>query len=436
MTMFRKKLKNYVKQKIEGYTKAYFAAHPEIRLVIVAGSVGKTSTKMAISTMLSQKYRVRVHEGNHNMEFSAPLAILGIPYPEDVWSIKQWRAVFRAADARVLQPTDVDVIIQELGADHPGDIARFGAYLQPDIAVITSVTAEHMEYFQTMEAVAREELTAANFSKMAIINRDDIDGQYANYLTNPNVFTYGTSSTAEYYFADQMFDLNKGHQGVLTAPELQQPIPATINVLGEHNIRPAVAAAVVGIKLGMQPADITNGLNQITPVAGRMKLLRGTQNSIIIDDTYNSSPVAAKGAIDTFLSLDAPQRIAILGSMSELGAVSAEEHTKLGKMFHPDDVDWVITVGEEAQKYLAPAAHSNGCQIKSFLSSVDAGAFAHGQLHPGGLVLAKGSQNGIFVEEAVKILLRHPEDNRLLVRQSPAWMAHKEEFFAQFAEGK
>lgn len=436
MTMFRKKLKNYVKQKIEGYTKAYFAAHPEIKLVIVAGSVGKTSTKMAISTLLSQKYRVRVHEGNHNMEFSAPLAILGIPYPEDVWSVGQWRKVFRAADAKVLQPADVDVIIQELGADHPGDIARFGAYLHPDIAVITSVTPEHMEYFQTMEAVAQEELMAANFSKMAIINRDDVDGQYANYLTNPNVFTYGTSDAAEYHFTSQSFALGKGHQGEFVAPEFAQPVVSNINVLGVHNIRPAVAAAVVGVKLGLSPAEVASGLSQVTPVAGRMQLLQGTQNSTIIDDTYNSSPVAAKGAIETFLSLEAPQRIALLGSMSELGAVSAEEHTKIGKMFHPDDVDWVVTVGEEAQRYLAPAAHSNGCQVKSFLNAVDAGAFVHSQLHPNGLILAKGSQNGIFVEEAVKILLKHPEDNRLLVRQSPAWMAHKEEFFAQFTEGK
>ncbi len=436
MSMFQKKLKNYVKQKIEGYTKAYFAAHPEIKLVVVAGSVGKTSTKMAISTMLGQKYRVRVHEGNHNTEFSAPLAILGIPYPEDVKSIKQWRNVFRAADARVLQASDVDVIIQEIGADHPGDISRFGTYLNPDIAVITSVTAEHMEYFQTMEAVAREELAAANFSKMAIINRDDIEGQYANYLTNPNVVTYGTSDTAEYHFSDQSFSLEQGHQGSFVAPEFPQPISATINVLGKHNVRPAVAAAAVGVKLGLSPAEIANGLNQITPVAGRMRLLPGTQNSIIIDDTYNSSPVAALGAIETFLGLESSQRIAIMGSMSELGAMSADEHAKIGAMFTPDNVDWLITVGEEAEKYLAPAAHHNGCQVKSYRSSVEAGAFAHAQLHPGALVLAKGSQNGIFVEEAVKILLRHPEDNRLLVRQSPAWMAHKEEFFAQFTEGK
>lgn len=434
--MFQKKLKEYVQKKVEGYVRSYFAAHPEVKLVIVAGSVGKTSTKMAISAMLQQKYRVRVHEGNHNTELSAPLAILGVAYPEDVKSFTQWRRVFRDAESRILQPPDVDVIIQELGADHPGDIMRFGRYLQPDIAVITAITPEHMEFFQTMDAVAQEELSAANFSKMALVNRDDVDGKYSGYLTNPNVVTYGTQQGAAYSFSAQSFDVHVGYQGVFMAPELTQPVSATVRVLGEHNIRPAVAAATVGVKMGLSPTEIAAGLGQISPVAGRMKLLEGLQGSMIIDDTYNSSPAAAENAIKTFLSIDAPQRIAILGSMSELGAMSAEEHAKIGSMLAISEVEWVITVGEEANTHLAPAAQRNGCQVKTFLNAVDAGAFAHSQLHPNTLVLAKGSQNGIFVEEAVKILLKHPEDNRLLVRQSPAWMAHKEAFFAQFTEGR
>jgi UDP-N-acetylmuramoyl-tripeptide--D-alanyl-D-alanine ligase len=90
----------------------------------------------------------------------------------------------------------VDIIVQELGADYPGDIEQFGTYLKPDIAVVTAVTPEHMEFFKTMDAVAHEELAAANFSKLALINRDDIDGAYAQYLNNPNLDTYGTSATS------------------------------------------------------------------------------------------------------------------------------------------------------------------------------------------------------------------------------------------------
>lgn len=432
--MLSDKFRAYVQKKMEGYVVSYFAAHPEVKLVIVAGSVGKTSTKTALATMLKQRYRVRVHEGNHNTHMSAPLAILGIPYPEHVKSMGEWRKVFREAEARILQPADVDIIVQELGADHPGEISHFGTYLKPDIAVITAITPEHMEFFKSMEVVAQEEMAAANFSKLAIINRDDIDGQYASYLTNSNLDTYGTSEMAEYHFAEKEFNVQDGHTGEFIAPELAgTPVAAKIKVLGEHNLRPAIAAATVGIKFGLTPQEIATGLEAIRPVPGRMSLLEGVRGSMIIDDTYNSSPIAAESAVQTFHSLEAPQRIVILGTMNELGESSAAEHQKIGRMFRPDLVDWVITVGDEAEKYLAAAAHAQGCQVKSFQNAVQAGGFAHGVIKEGALVLAKGSQDKGYLEEAVKILLKHPEQGNLLVRQSPAWLAHKEEYFSKFS---
>ncbi len=430
----QEKFRKYVQTKMEGYVSSYFKAHPEVKLIVVAGSVGKTSTKTALATMLGQKYRVRLHEGNHNTHMSAPLAILGIPYPEHIKSFGAWRDVFKAAEAKILQPPDVDIIIQEIGADHPGEIAHFGTYLQPDIAVITAITPEHMEFFKSMEAVAQEELAAANFSKLAIINRDDIDGQYAAYLTNSNIDTYGTSDTAEYHFIEQSFSVQDGHTGQFAAPEFgNQTISVNVKVLGEHNIRPAVAAATVGIKLGLTPAEIVSGFSAIRPIPGRMCLLEGVRSSMIIDDTYNSSPVAAQSAIETFHSLPAPQRIVILGTMNELGEASAAEHQKLGRMFRPDIVDWVVTVGEEAEKYLASAAHAQGCQVQSFQNAVQAGGFVHGVVQDGALVLVKGSQDGGYLEEAVKILLKNQDQGSLLVRQSPAWLAHKEQYFAKFS---
>ncbi len=425
----RQKYKIRIQKKLEELVVAYFAAHPEVKLIVVTGSVGKTSTKTAIATLLAQKYRVRLHEGNHNTPMSVPLAILGVPYPDNVRSFGAWRRAIKTARTRIIAPTDVDVIIQELGADHPGDIASFGRYLKPYMSVITAVTPEHMEFFKTIDAVAHEELEAANFSQVAMINRDDIDGQYAEYLTNPNIDTYGTSAAAEYHFEEQDFSLDKGHTGKFVGVELPTGVDVMINVLGEHNLRPAIAAAAVGLKFGLNADDITAGLAKIRPIAGRMNILRGLNDSTIIDDTYNSSPVAASSAIQTFYSLQAPQRIAIMGTMNELGDSSQAEHEKIGKLFHPDLVEWVITVGEDAEKYLAPAAHSNGCQVKSFMNAVQAGAFAHSVLDRGTLVLAKGSQNGGYVEESVKILLHDQNDANQLVRQSPAWMATKEEFF-------
>jgi UDP-N-acetylmuramoyl-tripeptide--D-alanyl-D-alanine ligase len=428
----KQKYKERIQKKLEESVAAYFQAHPEVKLIVVTGSVGKTSTKTAIATMLAQKYRVRLHEGNHNTPMSVPLAILGIPYPDNVRSFGEWNRVLKTARSRILAPTDVDIIIQELGADHPGDIQAFGKYLRPYMSVVTAVTPEHMEYFGTLEAVAAEELAAANFSQLALINRDDIEGRFAENLTNPNIDTYGTTAAAEYRFEENNFVLGTGHTGAFIAPEFPDGIQAVVNVVGEHNLRPGIAAATVGVKFGLNANEIANGLAQIRPIAGRMNLLRGLNGSIIIDDTYNSSPAAAASAIQTFYAIQAPQRIAILGSMNELGQVSAAEHEKVGKMLNVDMVDWVITVGEEAEKYLAPAAHANGCQVKSFMNAVQAGAFAHSVLDQGALVLAKGSQNGGFVEESVKILLLDQGDASKLVRQSPAWMATKEDYFEKY----
>jgi UDP-N-acetylmuramoyl-tripeptide--D-alanyl-D-alanine ligase len=424
--------KQFIQKKLERYVVKYFQKHPEVKLVVVAGSVGKTSTKRAVATLLSQRYRVAMHPGNHNTHMSVPLAILGIDYPGNLKSIGAWLSVFAAARKRIKDPTGTDVIIAEIGADHPGDIAHFGTYLKPYIAVITAVTPEHMEFFNDIESVAKEELTAANFSQLAIINRDDIEGRFASFLDNTNVDTYGTTGVAEYRFEIQDFDVERGYRGQVIAPELEEEIQATIKVVGEHSLRPVMGAVAVAVKMGLRPNEIAAGLALIKPVPGRMNILEGIDSTIIIDDTYNSSPVAASSALQALYSLQAPQHIAILGSMNELGVVSAVEHEKLGALCDPAILSWVITIGDEAEKYLAPAARARGCQVKSFKSALDAGAFARSVTEPGAIILVKGSQGGIYAEEAVKVLCVMSEDDEL-VRQSPEWMAIKDAFFSKFS---
>ena len=422
----------FIQKRLENYAKAYFKKHSEVRLVVVTGSVGKTSSKRAIATVLSQRYRVRMQNSNHNTTMSAPLAILGVEYP--VGRVKNpfaWLKVFMAARRRIKLPTDVDMIVQELGSDHLGEIAQFSTYLRPDIAVITGVTPEHMEFFGTIDAVAEEELTAANFSRLAIINRDDISGEFAKYLTNTNLTTYGTSGAAEYRFEETDFTLQDGYTGQVIAPEFVQPLPVQVHVIGEHSLRPVMAAVAVGLRLGLQAADIQKGLLQVRPVAGRMNYLKGIDNTLIIDDSYNSSPAAASAAIQTLDSLEVPQRIAVLGSMNELGASSEEEHRNLGIMCDPSLLSWVVTVGDEAEKYLAPAARARGCQVKSFKSAIEAGGFVRSVTEPGAAILVKGSQGDIYTEETVKVLCLMSEDIEL-VRQSPEWMKTKDAFFSKF----
>lgn len=425
--------KAYIQKKMEHYVVLYFKAHPEVKLVVVAGSVGKTSTKLALATVLSGKLRVRMHEGNHNAHLSAPLAILGIDYPGNIKSFGAWLSVFRAARTRIAEPTDVDVIVQELGTDRIGDIPHFGSYLRPDIGVITAVSAEHMEFFHDIKTVAQEELAAANFSVLALINRDDIEGEYAEYMTNANVSTYGTSGNAEYHFINEDFTIEAGYKGTLIAPEWSEPAPIRVKVLGEHSLRPAIAAAAVAVKLGLSAAEIADGLAKIRAVPGRMNVLRGDENTIIIDDTYNSSPLAAACAMQALYQLSVPQRIVVLGSMNELGDSSAMEHQTLGRLCDPDQLAWVVTVGDEAAKYLATAARSQGCQVKVCKNALEAGSFVHSVLESGAAILFKGSEGDIFLEEAVKVVLHSTDDEPRLVRQSPVWMARKADLFSKFS---
>ncbi len=425
--------KSYIQKKLEKYVKRYFAAHPEVKLVAVAGSVGKTSTKIMTATLLSQSLRVRMESTNHNTHMSVPVAILGIEYPKNVHSVFAWLKVFRAARKRIKAATDVDVIIQELGTDRIGEIAHFGTYLRPTIGIVSAVTPEHMEFFGTLEAVAQEELALANFSELALINRDDVDGRFSGFLTNQNISTYGSTDAAEYQFEVVDFSVDTGYSGAIIAPELATAVGASVRVLGEHSLRPVTAAIAVAIKMGLPIESVVAGLAAIQPVPGRMSVLRGVRGSMLIDDTYNSSPAAASAALQSLYGIQAPQRIALLGDMNELGSLADGEHQALGAMCDSSLLSWVVTVGEKSEQFLSPAARARGCQVKSFRSALEAGAFVNSVLDEGGVVLAKGSQGGIYLEEAVKILLASTTDEERLVRQSEAWMDKKTAFFSEIA---
>ena len=425
--------KQFVQKRLEKYVQEYFKAHPEVKLVAVAGSVGKTSTKTAIATVLSRQLRVRMDSSNHNTHMSAPLGMLGIDYPESVHNIVAWLAVFSAARKRIKEAADVDVVVQELGTDHPGEIAHFGTYLKPDIGIVTAITPEHMEFFKTLDAVAEEEMTLANMSKLAIINRDDIDSKYAQDLTNANILTYGSTSAAEYHIEIDDFELAHGFAGKLIGPEQKAPLSANVRVLGEHSLRPVTAAFAVASKLGLDDQNIIDGIEDITPVKGRMNVLRGVKNTVLIDDTYNSSPASVAAALQALYKMETAQRIAMLGSMNELGDVSQSAHEELGNLCDPSHLSWVITVGEDAEKYTAPVAKARGCQVKSFKSSIDAGTFVKSVLEPNAVVLAKGSQGDIYLEEAVKILLHETHEDHELVRQSANWQKIKQDFFSKIS---
>ena len=136
-------------------------------------------------------------------------------------------------------------------------------------------------------------------------------------------------------------------------------------------------------------------------------------------------PLAAIAALEVLYDTPAQHRIAILGSMNELGDFSKQAHQQVANFCQPSKLDLVITIGQESMDYLAPLVHAKGIKTRSFMNPSRAGQYLLDQIQADTVILAKGSQNGVYAEEAIKQLLRDPLDSQKLVRQSKYWMSQK-----------
>jgi UDP-N-acetylmuramyl pentapeptide synthase len=344
-----------------------------------------------------------------------------------IFNVFAWLKILLANERIIRRSYNYDVAVLELGTDGPGQLADF-AYLQPDIVVLTAIAEEHMEFFGDLDAVAKEELTPITFAKQALVNIDDVEPRYR---PETSYLSYGVYADADYHLVKrELRHQLLGQELHIALPENKE-IMAEVSSLGEQGAKSIIAAAGVADLMGWTSSDIQKGLDGITPVAGRMQVLSGASDTTLIDDTYNASPVAIRAALDVLTATEATERIAILGTMNELGEGSADAHQAVGAMCDPKILDLVVTIGEQAERYLAPVAQAAGCHTVSFASPYDAGRYVKDNLKPGTVVLAKGSQNGVFAEEAVKLLLQNPKDSRRLVRQSPYWLQVKRKQFPQ-----
>lgn len=427
-------LTSHRQKKLEKYVKKYFQRHPEVKLVTVAGSTGKTYAKKAIASILSSRLRVRLHDSNRTGGFEPPLAILGIDFPGEIRGWGAWHRIYKAARLRIKQPSDVDVIVHELNSYGPGSLRVYNQYIVPDITVITSVTETGVDQFQTIDMIASEQLSAASMSKLALINRDDIEGRFSSYLTTPSIYTYGTGAAAEYRFEESDFTIQDGYSGSFIARDWQEPVPLKLRAFDDFSVRLVVAAAAVGVQLGLSPQDIQAGVSTIRPVPGRMNALRGVEQSTILDDTANNSPLGSRIALQALYQIPAPQRIAVFGDMQHLGQFSETAHRELGLLCDPAELAWVVTVGDAANTWLAPAARGRGCQVKQCKNAIEAGSFVHSLIESGAVSLFSGPERDVYLEEAVKIVLHDTsEEKTMLVRQSTEWLAKKNEAFSRFS---
>jgi UDP-N-acetylmuramyl pentapeptide synthase len=397
-------------------------------VVVVVGSVGKTSTKFAIASVLKQKYRVRYQEGNYNVPLTLSFVLTGQQLP-NLMNPFGWMKAWLKGQKYIYANFPYEVVLLELGTDAPGDIIAFKDIITADIAVVSAVSEEHMEFFGDVEAVAEEELSVAQFAQKLIINGDDTNKEFIKLFVPDmtDVALYGYDKKATYNVSSQ----RNGHYSfnvAISFPDATK-LETEVDVASKQGIKPIAAAVAVGDALGLTHHQIEKGIRSIQPAPGRMRVFDGINSTTIIDDTYNASPIAVEAALTALYDMKAPQKIAILGSMNELGAVSQTAHENIGELCNPNKLDLVITLGEQANTYIAAKAEEQGCKVIRTLSPIKAGKVAAQNASEGAVILVKGSQNRVFAEEAVKQLLANPSDIDNLVRQSDFWMAKKAEQF-------
>lgn len=404
-------------------------------IVAITGSVGKTSTKDAIYSVLAEAYHVRKSDKSFNSELGLPLTILGVP---NGWNnpLRWLQNLFDGLFLILFRTTYPRWLVLEVGADRPGDISSLATWLPVDIAVITRLpeVPVHVEFFDSPEAVVQEKaslinaLTGAGTLVMyADDSRRDVLIEKAQ-KRGSKIITFGFSKDANVRAGEFSLMREDGSQwptgmtGEVTTGH--STIPVSIKgTIGSHMVLPVVAAAAVGHVVGVDAHTIAKGLADYEPPRGRMHLIPGIKDSLVIDDTYNSSPAAVEAALDALDSI-APKgrRIALLGDMLELGRHSVEEHRKIGN-YAAKKVDMLGTVGFRARD-MAEGALDNGLAdstIFQYEDSDKAGDEIAELVQPGDCVLVKGSQS-IRMERAVLHLMKDPERaGELLVRQEENW---------------
>ncbi len=396
-------------------------AHPDLQVIGVTGSVGKTSTKELAASVLAQRYRTHRSAGNLNSEQGLPMALLGLG-------------------------TDHERTVLEMGMYDLGEIRLLCRLARPRIGVVTNVGPTHLERLGTIERIARakaelvEALPSAQNGGIAILNHDDPRVRAMTAAADARPFLYGLSADADLW-ADEIESL--GMEGIRFRIHHRQndgnilSQRLTVPVLGRHSVYTALAAAAVGIVSDLSWQEIRAGL-QRAPSQLRLVVMPGINGSTVIDDTYNASPVSAVAALNLLDDLftrrqaggegssaaaaGAPQprngqhpqqqhagrRIAILGDMRELGAFTAEGHKQVGA--HAAGVaDLLITVGALG-RLIADEAQSAGLPSQAVYATDDfetALAVLKELAQPQDLLLVKGSR-AVGMDRLVTRISREP----------------------------
>lgn len=401
------------------------------RVIAITGSVGKTTTKDAIYAAIKDHVSARRSIKSYNGELGVALTILGLT---SAWKspLGWFSNIVRSLVPLVRRVSYPDWLVVEVGADRPGDISRIAPWLVPEIVVITGVSQipAHVEYFESPEHVFREKRTLAEHMRPGgtlVLNGDDPRMRELRAEFRGASVLYGITSETDFSasHAEVLYEngLPAGEQ--FRANHGGSSIPVVVRgALGAPRIYASLAAIAVADCVGIDEVSAATGLISWTPPAGRVRLIPGLKGSLIIDDTYNSSPAAALAALDTLLSIKAKRRIAVLGDMLELGKYAKDAHTQLGERAAAC-ADKLITIGIRTRA-TAEAALGAGLLDEDILQydmhEVQRAADElQKDLREGDIVLVKGSQSMRLERLVLEIMAEPAKAPDLLARMEPEW---------------
>jgi len=348
------------------------------KLVAVTGSLGKTTTKEILATLLASRYRVARNPGSLNNLYGFPVALLGIP-------------------------DDTEWMVAEMGMSTPGELGQVSLLGRPDVAVFTNVRPAHLESFGSLRAIAdakAELLEGLAADGLVVANRDDAEVVRFVERHRGRVIWFGMEAEGDYGVADVR--LRPGDVGTcfrLLAGHEEQDIELPLH--GLYNVENFLAAAACAHELGVSLAEIGQAATAVEGQPRRGVVHRIAAETVLIDDCYNSNPTALLQALRSAREITGQRHWAILGDMLELGDAAPELHREAGREAAAMGFSPIVGVGELARQFVAAAA---GASTHWFESARDAAAALEVALLPGDVVLVKGSR-AVGLEVVVESLL-------------------------------
>jgi UDP-N-acetylmuramoyl-tripeptide--D-alanyl-D-alanine ligase len=382
-------------------------------IIGITGSVGKTSTKEAIYLVLADKFKVRKNEKNYNNEIGIPLTVIGCESGNR--SLLKWIRVFwHWLIMIIIRREYPEILILEMGVDAPGDMKYLTSFIHPKVGVVTNISSSHLEYFRDLDHIAKEKgILIEKLPKdgFAVINIDDkrVSGMIER-ISAEMIMKYGNSEAAQVRSSDINYAFTEEDLAAGISFKLNyegKSIPVRLHhIVAEHQIYAALAAVSIGIIFKINLVNIAKSLEEYYPPAGRMNLITGINSTMIIDDTYNASPVSTVAALDVLGKINAKRKIVVLGDMLELGSDEEQGHRKVGGKIAEIKADLFFAVGRR-MKFAVEEVKKNGYpseNIFEFDSPDEAGKKVQEIIEAGDLVLVKGSQ-GMRMEKVVEMIV-------------------------------